>query len=128
MNALLAAGMAASPLYAFATFGTSAWWSLPLLLAVLLIAQMLLSRSLRAPPDGAPPRRAERRVPARFHAYPGLALLYGVCAVALITAPRYLTGMVPSASHLHLLVFMEAAFWAALGCKGAGLCSRSSTV
>jgi MFS family permease len=119
VNALLAAGFVAAPLYALATFGTSVWWSLPVLLAVLLIAQMLLSRSLRTPPDGAPPRHAERPVPARFHAYPGLALLYGLCAVACITAPRYLTGMVPSDGHLHLLVVMEAAFWAALvqGCR-----------
>jgi len=114
VNALLTAGLAASPLYALATFGTSAWWSLPLVLAVLLIAELLLSRSLSAPPDGATPRRAERPVPARFHAYPGLALLYGICAVTCITAPHYLTGMVPSAAHLHLLVLMEAAFWAAL--------------
>jgi MFS family permease len=114
VNALLAAGFVAAPLYGLATFGTSAWWSLPVLLGVLLIAQILLSRSLRAPPDGAPPRRAERSVRARFHAYPGLALLYGLCAVACITAPRYLTGMVPSGSHLRLLVTMEAAFWAAL--------------
>jgi hypothetical protein len=114
VNVLLAAGFVAAPLYGWATFRTSAWWSLPVLLAVLLIAQMLLSRSLRTPPDGAPPRRAERPVPARFHAYPGLALLYGLCAVACITAPRYLTGTVPSDGHLHLLVTMEAAFWAAL--------------
>ncbi|HUB41463.1 MAG TPA: hypothetical protein VMA72_21685 [Streptosporangiaceae bacterium] len=114
VNALLAAGFAAAPLYALATFGTSAWWTLPLLLAVVIIAQMLLSHSLRAPPDGAPPRRAERRVPARFNVYPGLALLYGLCAVACLTAPRYLTGVVPNVSHLPLLVIMESAFWAAL--------------
>lgn len=121
VNALLAAGFATTPLYAMATFGTSAWWSLPVLLAVLLIAQMLFSRSLRTPPDGAPARRTELRVPARFHAYPGLALLYGLCAVALITAPHYLTGVAPSASHLHLLVIAEAAYWAALvqGCRVA---------
>ena len=119
VNALLAAGLAVSPLYVLATFGTSAWWSLPLVLAVFLIAELLLSRSLRSPPDGAVPRRAEQPVPARFHAYPGLALLYGLCAVACITAPHYLTGMVPSARHLHLLVLVEAAFWAALvqGCR-----------
>jgi MFS family permease len=119
VNALLTAGLAASPLYALATFGTSAWWSLPVLLEVLLIAQMLLSRSLSAPPDGAPPRRADRPVPARFHAYPGLALLYGLCAIALITAPRYLTGTVPSARHVHFMVLVEVAFWPALvqGCR-----------
>jgi hypothetical protein len=119
VNMLLAAGMAATPLYAMATFGTSAWWSPPVLLAVLLIAEMLLSRSLRAPLDGAPPRRTERPVPPRFHAYPGLALLYGVCAVGCITAPRYLTGMVPTASHLPLLVIAEAAYWSTLvqGCR-----------
>jgi hypothetical protein len=114
VNALLAAGMVASPLYALATFGTSGWWSLSVLLALWLIAQMLLSRSLRTPPDGAPARHAERPVPARFHAYPGLALLYGLCVVACLTAPRYLIGTVPSASHLHLLVIAEAAFWPAL--------------
>ena len=119
INALLAAGLVASPLYVMATFGTSAWWSLPLVLAVFLIAELLFSRSLRSPLDGAVPRRAERPVPARFHAYPGLALLYGLCAVACITAPHYLTGAVPSDRHLHLLVLVEAAFWAALvqGCR-----------
>ena len=114
VNALLAAGLAASPIYVLATFRTSAWWSLPLLLGGLLVAQMLLSRSLRSPPDGAPPRRAERPVAARYHVYPWLALLYGLCAVACLTAPHYVTGTVPSARHLHFLVLAEAALWAAL--------------
>jgi len=114
VNMLLAAGMAAAPVYALATSGTGAWWSLPMVLVVLLTAELLLSRSLPAPPDGAVPRRADRSVPARFHAYPGLALLYGLCAVACITAPHYLTGAVPSARHLHFLTLAEAAFWAAL--------------
>jgi MFS family permease len=114
VNCLVAAGMVTAPVYALATSSTLIWWSLPLVLGVLLIAEMLLSRSLHAPLDGPPAQRANRRVPVRFRFYPGLALLYGLCAVACLTAPHYLTGPVPSARHLHLLVLTEVAFWAAL--------------
>ena len=118
VNALLAAGMAASPVYALATFGTSAWWSLPPLLGVLLIAEMLLSWSLRTPPDGAPLRRADRPVPARFQAYPGLALLYGVCVIICMTASQRIPATA-APGHLPLLVLVEVGFWAALvfGCR-----------
>ncbi|HTZ93457.1 MAG TPA: hypothetical protein VMB74_13750 [Streptosporangiaceae bacterium] len=118
MNALLAAGMTAAPLYGLITQATLIWWSLPLVLGVLLVSQMLLCGSLRAPPDGAPARRADRPVPGRFRAYPGLALLYGICAVLCLTAPRYLTGRVPSSHHLHLLELAEVGFWAALVAGG----------
>ena len=118
VNALLAAGMVATPVYATLTRGTGAWWSLPVLLGVFLIAQMLLSRSLRAPPDGAPARHPGQHLPDHFRAYPWLALLYGFCAVICLTAPHYLTGKVPSSHHLHFLEFAEVAFWAALVAVG----------
>ena len=113
VNALLAAGMAATPSYALLTRATGAWWSLPLVLGVLLITQMLLSRLLRAPPDGAPARRAGRHVPARFRVYPWLALVYGACAIVCISESQHLTG---STSHPHLafLVLAEVGFWAAI--------------
>jgi MFS family permease len=112
VNALLAAGMAASPIYALATLSTSAWWSLPVLLAALLIAGLLRRRSLRAPPDGAP-RRADRQVPTRLRAYPGLALLYGVCAIICISASQsFPAGASPG--RFPLLVLVEVGFWAAL--------------
>ncbi len=114
MNGLLAAGMAAAPAYALLTRTTIAWWSLPLVLGVLLIAEIMLTGSLRTPPDGAPARLLNRPVPGRFRAYPGLALLYGICAVVCLTAPHYLTGRVPSSHHLHLLELAEVGFWAAL--------------
>ena len=114
VNGLLAAGLAAAPVYALVTRVTSIWWSLPVVLGILLIAEMLLSRSLQAPVDGLRAQRANRQVPVRFRVYPGLALLYGLCAVACLTAPHYLTGPVPSARHLHFLVLIEVAFWAAL--------------
>jgi hypothetical protein len=113
MNALLAGGMAGAAGYALATWGTSAWWSLPILLGVSLIAEILLSRSLRAPPDGAPTCPPGRKIPARFRIYPALALLYGICAVALITAPSYLTGR-DGHSQLPFLALAEVAFWPAL--------------
>ena len=114
VNGLVAAGLAAAPAYALLTRATSIWWSLPVVLGILLIAEMLLSRSLCAPLEGPPVQRENRRVPVRFRLYPGLALLYGLCAVACLTAPRYLTGPVPSARHLHFRVLVEVAFWAAL--------------
>jgi hypothetical protein len=113
-NGLVAAGLVAAPVYAFATRATSIWWSLPVVLGILLIAEMLLSRSLHAPVDGLRALRVNLRVPVRFRVYPGLALLYGLCAVACLTAPHYLTGPVPSARHVHFLVLAEVAFWAAL--------------
>lgn len=113
-NGLVAAGLIAAPVYALVTRATSIWWSLPVVLGILLIAEMLLSRSLQAPVDGLRSQRENLRVPVRFRVYPGLALLYGLCAVACLTAPHYLTGPVPSARHLHFLVLAEVAFWAAL--------------
>jgi MFS family permease len=116
VNALLAAGLAASPIYALATLSTNAWWSLPVLLAALLIAGLLRSRSLRAPPDGAP-RRADRQIPTRLRAYPGLALLYGVCAIVCISASQsFPAGTSPG--HFPLLVLVEVGFWAALVIAG----------
>lgn len=117
-NALLAAGMAAAPVYVLLTERTSAWWSLPPLLGVLLIAEMLLGRSLRAPPYGPPVRRIGRGVSLGFRVYPVLALVYGICIVYIVTVPHHVTG---STSHIRLtmLVLAEAAFWPALveGCR-----------
>jgi hypothetical protein len=113
VNSLLAAGFAASSVYALATLGTSAWWSLPVLLAILLIAGMLFSRSLPVPPDGTPTRHSDRPVPTHFRAYPGLALLYGVCAIVCITASQSVpAGALPG--HFRLLVLVELGFWAPL--------------
>jgi MFS family permease len=114
VNGLVAAGLAAAPVYVLLTRATSIWWSLPVVLGILLMAEMLLSRSLSTPLEGPPAQRENRRVPVRFRLYPGLALLYGLCAVACLTAPHYLTGPVPSARHLHFRVLVEVAFWAAL--------------
>jgi hypothetical protein len=113
VNSLLASGLAASPVYAIATFGTSAWWSLPVLLAVLLIAGMMFSRTLPFPADGRPTRSADRPVPARFHAYPGLALLYGVCAIVCISGSQSIPASA-SPGRLPLLVLAEVAFWGPL--------------
>jgi MFS family permease len=113
VNGLVVAGLAAAPVYALLTWATSIWWSLPVVLGILLIAEMLLSRSLCTPLEGPPRQRENRRVPVRFRIYPGLAFLYGLCAVACLTAPHYLTGPVPSAHHLHFRVLVEVAFWAA---------------
>ncbi len=114
INGLLAVGMAAAPAYALATRGTSAWWSLPVLLAFLLVVEMPLTRSLRAPPDGAPMRLTERPVPTRFfRAYPALALLYGLCGIICLTAYLHPPGGAPLV-HLNILVLAEVAFWPAL--------------
>jgi MFS family permease len=117
VNGLVAVGMATAPLYVLATRATAIWWSLPLLLGVVVAVQMLLSRSLRALPDGAPSPRADREVPARFHAYPVLALLYGVCAIICITGPHFLTGGVLE-PRLSSVVLAEVGFWAALVAGG----------
>jgi hypothetical protein len=113
VNSLLAAGCAASPTYALATLGTSAWWSLPVLLGVLLIAGMLLSRTVPVPPDGAPTRRPDRRLPTRFRAYPGLALLYGVCAIICISGSQNMPARA-APGHFPFLVLIELSFWAPL--------------
>jgi hypothetical protein len=114
VNALLTVGMAAAPAYQLGIRGTSAWWTLPVLLGFLLIAEMLLTRSLRAPPDGAPMRLAGRPVPTRFfRAYPALALLYGICAIICLTAYLHPPGSAPLV-HLNILVLAEVGFWAAL--------------
>jgi hypothetical protein len=113
MNGLLAAGMVVAPVYALLTAATGVWWSLSLLLGLLLIAELVLSRSLHTPPDGTPVRRRDWLVPAGLRSYPGLALLYGACAVICITAPHHVTGSA-SRIHLSLLVLAEVAFWAAL--------------
>jgi len=113
VNAFLAGGMAATAVYGLATWGTSAWWSLPVLLGVLLIAEMPLSRCLRTPPDGAPVPRPGEKIPTKFRVYPALAFLYGICAIGLITAPQYLTGR-DAHFQLNLLVLAEVAFWPAL--------------
>lgn len=113
VNALVAAGMATAPAYALATTGTAIWWSLPVLLGVFVIAAMLLSRSLRTPPDGVPARAAEQRVPARFRVYPVLALLFAICAVILITASQRLTGGF-SPVRMNFLTLAEVGFWAGL--------------
>jgi MFS family permease len=113
VNSVLAAGLAASSVYALATFGTSAWWSLPVLLAALLIAGMLFSRSLPVPPDGTPTRRSDQPVPTRFRAYPGLALLYGVCAIICISASQSVP-VSASPGHFRFLVLVEVGFWAPL--------------
>jgi MFS family permease len=115
VHGLAAAGAAAAPAFALLTRLTSIWWSLPAVLGILLIAEMLVSRSLSAPLDGSPAQRENLRVlPVRYRVYPALALLYGLCAVACLTAPHYLTGPVPSARHFHFLLLIEVAFWAAL--------------
>jgi MFS family permease len=116
VNSLLAAGLAASPIYALATLGTSAWWTLPALLAALLIAGILRRRSLRAPPDGVL-TRADRSVPGKLRAYPGLALLYGVCAIVCIGGSQSFP-VGPSPGHFPLLMLVEVGFWAALVIAG----------
>ncbi len=112
VNAMAGAGMAAAPSYALLTRRTVAWWSLPLLLGLLLIAQMVLSRSLRAPPDGTPWPTGSRRLPAGFRLYPVLALAYGICALVCITASVRLSGV----AHVRMTVqvLAEVGFWAAL--------------
>jgi hypothetical protein len=113
INAFLAGGMVAAPVYARILVGTTVWLSLPVLLGVLLVVEMLRSPSLRMPPEGAATLPAHRNVPAKFRLYPGLALLYAICAVICVTVPHLRIG---SVSHLHLTFAstVEAAFWAAL--------------
>jgi len=66
------------------------------------------------PPDGAPVRATGRPVPPRFHAYPWLALLYGICAIICVTGPHFLTGSSAASPRLSFLVLAEVGFWATL--------------
>jgi len=112
LNGSLAAGMALAPAYALITAGSGVWWSLPVILAVLLVAGLFRCRSLREPSEGAP-APAGRRAPAGLHLYPWLVMVYGVCAVICITSAHHLTSS-PTHIPLTVMALMEAAFWAPL--------------
>jgi hypothetical protein len=110
---LLAGGLAAGPVIASALARAGIWWSLPILLAILLVVETLLSRCLPRTDRGAVIRPSRRRVPARFRAYPALVLAYAICVIICVTWPRPASGNAPSVQ-LKFTVLVEGAFWAAL--------------
>ncbi len=81
LNALLGLGTALAPLLSALFLGLGAWWALPAVAGVLLLA--LLGASVRLPLNGGDSQgatRAERstRLPSRFWMFAGFALLYGI--------------------------------------------------
>ena len=80
LNALLGLGTALAPVFAALFVGLGFWWGLPLLMAALAAALLMLSLRLplatsAASGAGAVPRAA---VPARFWLFAAFALLYGI--------------------------------------------------
>jgi predicted MFS family arabinose efflux permease len=80
LNALLGLGTVLAPIFVAVFDGLGAWWGLPLLSAILLVALIVVSMRL--------PLRVEARareasapsgIPSRFWIYAGFAVLYGIC-------------------------------------------------
>jgi hypothetical protein len=113
VNVWLGVGLAAGPLLTRIATLAGIWRSVPVLLAVLILAEIVLSRSLPMLARAASVRLPRRRVPARFRIYPVLALLYGIALIMCLTWP---SADAASASHVHLtfVLLVEGAFWAAL--------------
>jgi MFS family permease len=81
LNALLGFGTVLAPVFVAVFDGLGAWWGLPLTSAILLVALLLVSARLPLRTEAArpTPARAGDRMPGRFWAYAGFAVLYGIC-------------------------------------------------
>jgi fucose permease len=78
LNALLGLGTALAPLFVALFVDLGAWWGLPVLVAVLLLALLALSADLRLDIGAAAPGPADPALPARFWLFAAFALLYGI--------------------------------------------------
>ena len=78
LNALLGLGTALAPLFVALFVDLGAWWGLPVLVAVLLLALLALSADLRLDTGAAAPGPAGPALRARFWLFAAFALLYGI--------------------------------------------------
>lgn len=86
LHAVLGTGTALAPLLLALFHGAGAWWGLPVTIAasvlILTLASLALPLEVAGAASGSRPPglvAALRGVPARFWAYPGIAILYGIC-------------------------------------------------
>jgi len=113
INALLAAGVAVSPIFALAFTTVPFWWGPAVLTAVLAL---LLIGSRRLPATGAADAAMQPsapRAPTWAKLYELLVILFGLCAVMCVTWSQ------PNASgsahpYLTFKALVLGAFWAAL--------------
>ncbi len=86
LNALLGAGTALAPIFVIVFVGLGAWWLLPILVGIVLVALLLFSAkaSLKVAADSGTPGSATsgegfmRGLPHRFWLYAAVVLLYGI--------------------------------------------------
>jgi MFS family permease len=81
LNALLGLGTVLAPVFVAIFVGLGFWWGLPLTSALLLVALLVVSLRLPLRVEAPQPAAAQEstRIPARFWAYGGFAVLYGIC-------------------------------------------------
>jgi MFS family permease len=81
LNALLGLGTVLAPVFVAIYVGLGFWWGLPLTSALLLVALLVVSLRLPLRVEAPQPAAAQEstRIPARFWAYGGFAVLYGIC-------------------------------------------------
>src|SRR5262249_33560508 len=75
LNALLGAGTVLAPVLVAVFLGLGIWWGLPLLAGALLLALLLFSLRLPLQVSAPGPAPGKSRLPARFWAYAGFAVL-----------------------------------------------------
>jgi fucose permease len=82
LNALLGLGTALAPVFIVLFVGLGIWWAMPLAVAGLLLALLLLSVRLPMKNDASAHSEKEKTkqsFPARFWIFSGFILLYGIC-------------------------------------------------
>jgi MFS family permease len=81
LNALLGVGTVLAPLFVALFDGLGFWWGMPLVVAALLVAVIVVSLGLplRAGVRRPAGEREKQPMPARFWVYAGFAVLYGMC-------------------------------------------------
>jgi fucose permease len=113
LNALLGAGTALAPLLVALFLGLGAWWLLPVLVAIAMLALLLFSASQPLQSELAEAGEANTRVhlPPRFRLFAAAILLYGIAETVsgnwsglYLTAERGLSAQQAS--------FALTAFWA----------------
>jgi fucose permease len=81
LNALLGLGTVLAPLFVAFFDGLGFWWGMPVTSAALLATLVVVSLPLPLQAGARRPAgpRAKTGIPARFWAYAGFAVLYGIC-------------------------------------------------
>jgi fucose permease len=80
LNALLGAGTALAPLFAAVVIGAGAWWTMPVIVAVVLTLLLVLTtaRPLDASAAAAPGASPLQHLPRRFWLFAAAVFLYGI--------------------------------------------------